>query len=378
MFPCITMKYKSITVLAGMALTCTLMLGACHSDKKEQDETKQQEAQEEALDNTSVKTAIVENGKLSSNIAVPGELVPYQQTDLYAKINSYVKKLMVDIGSQVHAGQLLATLEAPEINSQLAGAQSRIKQQEAIYFASKATYDRLVNTSKTPGTISQNDLEQAEAKKNADFANVEAAKSAYKEIASNLNYLEIRAPFDGVITARNVNTGAYVGPGGKGTDPLFVLQDKGRLRLVASVPEAYVGGLSHKNEVKFTVRELPGQHFTANIARLAGALDEKLRSERVEMDVYNKGNKLLPHMYADVEIPLPSHDSTMIVPSSAVVQSTEKVFVIKVVDNRARWVDVKKGFVANDKVEIYGDVKPGDKVITNASDEIRDGQKVKE
>jgi membrane fusion protein (multidrug efflux system) len=377
MSPCTIMKNRYITLLAGLALT-TSLLGACHSDNKEQQEAKEQKEQQDALDFPTVKVTDVVNGKLSSSIAVPGELVPYQQVDLYAKINSYVKKLMVDIGSQVHSGQLLATLEAPEINSQLAGAQSRIKQQEAIYFASKATYDRLVNTSKTPGTISQNDLEQAEAKKNADLANVESAKSAYKETSSNLNYLEIRAPFDGVITARNINAGAYVGPGGKNADPLFVLQDQNRLRLVVSVPESYVGGLTNKSEVKFKVRELPGEKFTAKIARLAGALDEKLRSERVEMDVYNKGSKLLPHMYADVEVPLPSHDSTLIVPKTAVVSSTEKVFVIKVVDHHAQWVDVKKGFQSGDKMEIYGDLKQGDKVIVNATDEIRDGQQVKD
>src|SRR5471030_2214660 len=102
---------------------------------------------------------------------------------------------MVDIGSQVHRGQLLVSLDAPEINLQLTGAESRIKQQESIFAASKAMYDRLINTSKTPGTISQNDLDQAEAKKNADKGNVDAAKSAYKEIVANLDYLEIRAPF---------------------------------------------------------------------------------------------------------------------------------------------------------------------------------------
>ncbi|MCC8423804.1 efflux RND transporter periplasmic adaptor subunit [Mucilaginibacter sp. UR6-11] len=372
------MNKRSTTILAGLALTISLLLGACHSDQKEKEDAKQQQEQQDALDFPAVSVADVENGKLSSSIAVPGELLPYQQVDLYAKINSYVKKLMVDIGSQVYAGQLLVTLDAPEINSQLAGAQSRIKQQEAIYFASKATYDRLVNTSRTPGTISQNDLEQAEAKKNADYANVEAAKSAYKEVSSGVGYLNIRAPFDGVITTRNINPGAYVGPGGKNADPLFVLQDQSRLRLVVSVPESYVGGLTHKSEVKFTVRELPGQKFTAKIARLAGALDEKLRSERVEMDVYNKGNKLLPHMYADVEVPLPSHDSTLIVPKSAVVSSTEKVFVVKVVNHHAQWVEVKKGFQAGDKMEIYGDLKAGDKVVKNATDEIRDGQKVKD
>jgi membrane fusion protein (multidrug efflux system) len=284
----------------------------------------------------------VQKGKLSSTITVPGELLPYQQVDLYAKVNSYVKGLMVDIGSQVHKGQLLATLEAPEINSQLSTANSRIKQQQAVYFASKATYDRLFNTSKTPGTISQNDLEQAEAKKNSDYANLEAVRSAYKESAANMAYLNIRAPFDGVITARNVNLGAYVGPGGKGTDPLFVLQDQQRLRLVVSVPESYTGDLSKKNEVTFTIKSLPNQKFTAKIKRLAGALDEKLRSERLEMDVYNTSKRLLPHMFAEVNVPLPAKDSTFIVPKTAVVTSTERVFVIKVLNHRALWVNVQK------------------------------------
>jgi membrane fusion protein (multidrug efflux system) len=372
------LKNRSTHTLAVLAIGTSLLLGACHSDDKANQEAKQEPQQQNAVDVTPVSVADVEKGKLSSAIAVPGELLPYQQVDLYAKINSYVKKLLVDIGSQVHQGQLLVTLDAPEINSQLAGAQSRIKQQEAIYFASKATYDRLLNTSKTPGTISQNDLEQAEAKKNADLANVDAAKSAYKEVAANLNYLEIRAPFDGVITSRNVNLGAYVGPGGKGSDPLFVLQDQNRLRLVVSVPESYTGGLSHKSEVDFTVRELPGDKFTAKISRMAGALDDRLRSERVEMDVFNKSKKLLPHMYADVNVPLPSHDSTLIVPKSAVVTSTEKVFIVRVTNHRAEWVDVKKGFQSGDRMEVYGKLKAGDKVVKNATDEIRDGQPVKD
>jgi len=370
-------KNRPITALAVLAISINLLLGACHSDDKANQAT-QQEEQQSAVDVPAVSVAPVEKGRLSSTIAVPGELLPYQQVDLYAKINSYVKKLFVDIGSQVHQGQLLVSLDAPEINLQLTGAESRIKQQESIYAASKAMYDRLINTSKTPGTISQNDLDQAEAKKNADKGNVDAAKSAYKEIVTNLDYLEIKAPFDGVITMRNVNLGAYVGPGGKNPDPMFVLQDQNRLRLVVSVPESYTGGLSNNSEVTFTVRELPGQQFKAKIARLAGAIDDKLRSERVEIDVYNKGKKLLPHMYADVNVPLPSHDSTLIVPKSAVVTSTEKVFVVKVVDHHAVWVEVKKGFQSGDKMEVYGGLKPGDKVVKNATDELRDGQQVKD
>ncbi len=376
MFHCI-IKNKPGTLIAILAIGASLLI-SCNSDKKEKEEQAQTVKQENAVDTPSVVLVPVNKGKLSSTIAVPGELLPYQQVDLYAKVNSYVKTLSVDIGSEVHTGQLLITLEAPEINSQLAEAQSKIKQQEAVYYASKATYDRLYNTSKTPGTVSENDLEQAEAKKNSDLANVEAAKSSYKEVAANLNYLEIRAPFDGVITSRNVNQGAYVGPGGKSTDPLLVLQDQKRLRLVVSVPEIYTGGLSGKDNVDFTVQALPNQKFTAKVKRLAGALDEKLRSERLEMDVFNKDKKLLPHMFAEVNVPLPSRDSAFIVPKTAVVTSTEKVFIVKVVNHRARWVDVKKGFQSGDMMEVYGKLESGDQVVKQATDEIRDGSVVRE
>jgi len=362
----------------ALVFAAAVTLSAC-SDKKEKEAIAQTVQQENAVETPSVDLIAVQKGGLSTSIAVPGELIPYQEVDIYAKVNSYVKKLYADIGSEVRRGDLLATLEAPEINSQLAAAQSRIKQQEAVYFASKATYDRLLSTSKTPGTVSENDLEQAAAKKNSDLANVDAAKSDYNAAAANLDYLQIRAPFDGVVSARNVNLGAYVGPAGKGSDlPLFVIQDQERMRLVVSIPEAYTGGLSNRDEVTFFVKALPDRKFKARIKRLAGALDEKLRSERIEMDVYNKNKALLPGMYADVDVPVPSSGGAFIVPKSAVATSTEKVFVIRVNNHHAEWVGVKKGFESGDKMEIYGDLKPGDKLVKQATDEIRDGSEVKD
>jgi len=370
-----TINTKLIAAIFLLA-AAPCLLTSCHSGDKGKATDADSTAPAPA---PSVAVAVIaaQKGKLAASLQVPGELQPFQQVDLYAKVNSYVKKMMVDVGSEVKEGQLLVTLEAPEINSQLAGAKSRIAQQQAIYLASKANYDRLLSTSKTPGTISQNDLDQAEARKNADLANVEAAKSASEEITANQNYLEIRAPFSGVITARNVNLGAYVGPAGKGSDkPLLVLQQQSKLRLVISIPESSTGGLSTKDEVSFTVRSLPNQKFTAKVARLAGALDEKLRSERLEMDVQNPGKKLLPGMYAEVNLPLPSRDSAFIIPKSALVMSTEKVFVIKVVDHKAQWVLVQKGGQAGDLVSVYGDLKPGDMLVKSANDEIRDGQTV--
>ncbi len=321
-----------------------------------------------------VEVVVLQKRRLSSSLQVPGELIAYQQVDLYAKENSFVRKLYVDVGSEVREGQLLVTMEAPEMGSQLAAAFSNIKSREAIYVASKANYGRLLATSKTPGTISPNDLEQAAARRDANLAELQSAEAAYKQITQTQEYLQIRAPFSGVITVRNVNPGAYVGPSGKGSElPLFTLQQQKKLRLVVSVPETYSSYLSQKSEVSFRVRALPDQLFKAKVKRLAGAIDSRLRSQRVEMDVPNENKKLLPGMVAEVNLPLPSSDSTLVVPKTAVVNASESIFVIRSVDNTAEWVPVKEGREANEMVEIYGNLSAGDTLVKTASDEIRKG-----
>jgi membrane fusion protein (multidrug efflux system) len=352
-----------------LGMLATIVFSGCHSNEKGVKETAT-----EAVEIPTSEVFAVEKGQLSSSLQIPGELVANQQVDLYAKENSFVKRLYVDVGSEVTKGQLLVTMEAPELGSQLAGAQSDVKSREAIYLASKANYDRLLETSKTPGTISPNDLEQAAARKNSDFAQLQAAHAAYRQVAEMQNYLQIRAPFNGVITARNVNAGAYVGPSGKGSElPLFTLQEQKKLRLVTSVPESYTSYLNARNDVTFTVRSLPNQQFKAKINRLAGALDGRLHAQRIEMDVTNSDKKLLPGMVAEVNLPLPAQDSTFIVPRSAVVNSTESVFVIRVVNNKAERVNVRTGREDKGLLEIFGDLHQGDLLLKMANDEIRTG-----
>lgn len=361
-------KYILCLVLAGWS-TVQTACNASHGEKK---------ANTVAAVPAATEVFALQKDKLATAFQTPAELIAWQQVDLYAKENSFVRKLYVDVGSEVKAGQLLASLEAPELNSRLAAAESRLKSQEAIYTASKSQYDRLYETSKTPGTISQNDLDQAAARKNSDLAQLEAARAAYKEVNITRGYLEIRAPFRGVISARNANPGAYVGPSGKGSEfPMFTLQEQRKLRLVVSVPEAYTGYLDPKHQVFFTVKAIPNETFKGNISRVAGALDSRLRSERVEIDVDNNHKRLLPGMIAEVNIPFPGKDSTLIVPKSALVNSTERMFVIRVVNNKAEWVDVKKGREVNGKIEIYGPLQPGDQLVKKASEEIRNGSEVK-
>jgi RND family efflux transporter MFP subunit len=317
---------------------------------------------------------LLQKGSLSSAVQIPGELMAYHQVDLYAKISSFVKKLYVDVGSEVAAGQKLASLEAPEINSQLSAAASRLQSQEALYLASKGTYDRLLETSKTPGTISPNDLEVSYAKQKSDQAQLQAARAAYREINDNRNYLEVRAPFGGILTSRNVSAGAYVGPSGKGSEmPMFNLQEQRKLRLAVSVPEAYVSYLGKQSEVQFTVRSMPNEKFSAKVSRLAGALDSRLRSQRIEMDVTNNDKKLLPGMVAEVLIQLRGSSNAFIVPSPAVLNSTEGLFVIKVQNDKTVWVPVTTGRNSDGKTEIFGPLSQEDILIAHVTEEIRDG-----
>jgi membrane fusion protein, multidrug efflux system len=365
-------RFVSVTITA---LCVSVIISSCGASEKKQQEEKEQAA---AAATPAVTNAfILQKGKLSAAIQIPGELIPFQQVDLYAKVNGFVKKLYADVGTEVKTGQLLAVMEAPELGSQLAGAQSRLQAQEAIYTASKANYDRLFETSKTPGTISPNDIDQAKARKNADSAQWQSAKSAYREIAETQNYLEIRAPFSGVISTRNVNTGAIAGPAGKGSElPLFVLQDQRKLRLAVLIPESVTSYVNDKTTISFTVKGLPNEKFTAMVKRSAGSLDLKLRSERIEMDIINTDKKLLPGMVAQVSIPTSDKDSGYIVPKTAIINGTERIFVIKISNGNAQWVDVKNGRESDGKVEVYGPLNIGDTIVTTASEERRNGSAV--
>ncbi|MCK8490827.1 MULTISPECIES: efflux RND transporter periplasmic adaptor subunit [Spirosoma] len=368
----INKPYRSLLTLVGGILLLSA-LSSCHSS-----EGKEEEAESEAPEApAALEVFSLTKGKLASSLQLPGELVAFRDVDIYARVTGYIKTLNADVGSEVKKGQLLALAEAPELGAQLASAESKLKAQEALSIASKANYERILEASKFSGAVSKNDVDQALAKRNADLAQLDAAKSAYREVADLRQYLQIRAPFDGVISARNASTGAYVGPAGKGSEfPLFVLTEQKRLRLVVSVPETYTGYVDQNDQVSFTVKTFPDKTFTGQVKRLAGALDKRLRSERVEVDVINNDKKLLPGMIAEVNIPLPTKNSTFIVPKSAVVNSTTGIFLIRVKDKKAEYVPVKRGIEANDKVEVFGQLTEGDQFITAANEEIRDGTPV--
>lgn len=321
--------------------------------------------------------ATVVHEPLSSIIQLPAVLEAYQRVSIYPRVNGFVKSVTVDRGSVVRKGQVLITLDAPEIIQQYYAAQSKYLQAKAMFAASRDNYERTLAVSETPGTISAHDVEVANARMAADSAIMKSELANFRALEATRSYLTVTAPFDGVITERNVHPGALVGPGTKlDGGAMLMLEQEDRLRLVVQVPEVYSAQLSATRQVSFHVNALPGKVFAGGISRQAGSLSDRYRSEAVEVDVQNTQHLLKPGMYAEITIPVTGSLQAMVVPGSAIVTSTEKKYVVAIREGYTHWVDVQEGNHHNDSSEVFGSLLPGDKVVIHANDEIKEGVRI--
>jgi RND family efflux transporter MFP subunit len=326
---------------------------------------------------------------VSRTIELPGEIQPYLSVAIHAKVRGYLERVLVDRGSVVKRGELLAELTAPEMAAQIAEAQSRVQaieseraQAQAQLGAAQSTAERLQKASQTPGAIAGNELIQAQAQVDAAKALVASKLQASQSAGAALraqkdleSYLRITAPFDGVVTERLTHPGALVGPG---ADPvLLIIEQQSRLRLVVAVPEEASGGIIRGARVDFHVPAYPGRTFAGIVARPSHALDEKTRTMPVELDVNNPDTLLSPGMYATVRWPVKQSRPALWVPKTSVVNTTERTFVIRDRDGAAEWVDVSPGGSDGGVVEVLGNLHAGDRVVRRATDEIRPGTLIK-
>lgn len=334
-----------------------------------------------------LETAIVVSKMLDKAIAIPADLTPYQSVNIHAKVPGFVEQMQVDRGSWVKQGQTLATLSAPELRAQTVKAEAEVQsararqaEAEARAVGAQSTFDRLKTAAQTPGVVAGNDVEVAEKGLEAARAQVEAMKSgvaasdaAVRALTDLEAYLVLRAPFDGVVTERHVHPGTLVGPSGT---PVVRIEQVSRLRLTVPVPETFVSAISRGIRVNFTVGAFPGETFEGVIARQAHSLDMKTRSMLVELDVSNPRQRLAPGMFAEVQWPLSRSQASLFVPTTSVVRTSERQFVVRFRNGVAEWVDVRRGQVSGDVVEVFGDLREGDVVARRGNDEIRPGTRV--
>jgi RND family efflux transporter MFP subunit len=325
---------------------------------------------------------------LGKTVTIPGDLTPYQGVDIHAKVSGFVESMAVDRGSWVKRGQVLGRLSAPELRAQRAEAEAKVQavraqqaEAQARMSSAQSTYDRLKSANATPGVVAGNDLDIAERAFEASRAQVQAltssgaaAEAALKAVTDLEAYLEIDAPFDGVITERNAHPGSLVS---QSSGPMLRLEQITRLRLTVPVPEIYVGTIIKGTKVGFTVAAFPDQMFQAVIARPAHSLDLKTRSMQVELDVTNTKLTLAPGMFAEVLWPVSRAQASLFVPRTAVVRTSERQFVVRVRNGVAEWVDVRRGELNGDALEVFGELRDGDVVVRQGNDEIRPGTPIK-
>lgn len=364
-------------------IACFAVLVACNSSQ-----TSTASAAAQAGPPTVQVTPVVAR-KLNLTINLPGELQPYESVAVYPKVVGFVQWIGVDRGSHVRSGQMIARLVAPELVSQRAeaqskaeGARSQLTAGQAKLAGDESTYAKLQAAAKTPGVVAGNDLLLAQKAVEADQAqvkalsdNVQAAQQALRAVSETEQYLRIAAPFDGVVTERNIHPGALVGP--NTSVPMLRVETLQHLRLVVPVPETYIAAVPEGSEVEFTIPAFPRRKFKGRIARISHAVDAKTRTMPVELDVNNRGGKLTPGSFSEVIWPVRRPGASLLVPSSAIGTNLERTFVVRVRDGKTEWVDVKAGASSGSYTEVFGDLQPGDEVAVRGSDEIAPGTQVK-
>jgi RND family efflux transporter MFP subunit len=398
-----------------------MLLTSCHyGNKIDTDmvpETKRTEAA--SKEDRSIPVVRATLFRLKNKIDVPGELTAFQNVAVHAKVQGFISSITVDRGSWVKKGQKLITIYCPELVEKINEAEAKVSAAEAVVTRAQAslqnvkaqlvesqakldadtlTYERIKEASHTPGAVALNDVDVAEKKVEGDKATVAASKAAIggaaavvvaeqKNVSAEVSvlhslqamrsYLTIEAPFDGVVSSRNVHEGSIVAVDpAHSAKPLIRVQQMSPLRLVAAIPEDAVGSLHMGAKIKFTVPAYPGKEFVGLVARPAFSLDPSTRTMPVELSVPNVPRVLDPGMYCNVEWTVSRPYKTVFLPSSAVGTDLVGSFVNKIENGKVTRVTVRKGDQMGDMIEIIGKINDGDEVALKASNARREGTKV--
>jgi membrane fusion protein (multidrug efflux system) len=321
-----------------------------------------------------VKIFLLAMDSAQRNISLPGELLPNENVQIRAKVSGYIRKLNVDIGSKVKKGQVLAFVDAPEINTRIQELNEKVNAAHAKYLSSKDYFERINTAAKADGVIAPSEFQHVRNQMMADSSDYRAAFLAASSIRQTGDYLTIIAPYTGIITKRNIETGSFVGS--IGDKPLFELEDNTILRLRVAIPEVYTSAILSSNSGELTTRSLPDKKIKAKLVRKSDIIDNETRSEIWEFEVPNANGELKAGSYADVKLRFLRAKQSFVVPVGAVVTTLEKKFVIKISNNVSQWIDVRAGFNMGDKLEIFGDLKEKDTLAIKGTEEFKPGTKV--
>ncbi len=317
-----------------------------------------------------------ERGAPQQEIVLPGTLEAFTDAPIYARTNGYLRKRYVDIGARVRAGQVLADIDTPEVDQQLAQARADLATVEANARLAQSTAERYRDLIKTD-SVSKQDLDNANGSLEAKTTAVNSAKANVGRLEQLHAFGRITAPFDGVITARNIDVGALIDSGSNAKE-LFHEAAVHRLRLFVNVPEVYSRAARAGMAADLTLTEYPGRTFVGTLARTAQAIDVASRTLLTEIDVENAKGDLLPGSYAEVHLKLPIDASTYKLPVNAVMFRTEGVQVALVGEGgKVTLHPITLGRDYGNAVEVVAGLTGGERIIVNPPDSIETGRIVR-
>jgi len=327
-------------------------------------------------------------GQSSFDLSLPADVAPFQTTDVYARASGYVKSLGGDVGDRVAAGKLLAEIDTPEIDAEIAKARASVDFARAEVAKDRvdldlatATLKRFEGFARTGGVTEQQlnekraAVEQAKSALGASEASIAVADAEVKRLATLQEFERVAAPFDGVITARGYDLGALVGPSsGKA---LFRVEKTDVLRVYVNVPQTHAPSVKVGGRATLVVRNFPGREFSGEVTRTASVLDPATRTLRCEIDVPNPDGALFSGMYGEVRLPVATPRAPLLVPTSAPQFGADGTTVWIVEGDRARARKVETGRDFGMEIEVLSGLAPDDLVIRNPGDRLADGLAVR-
>jgi RND family efflux transporter MFP subunit len=360
-----------------LAIPAVLVVGAILTERARAQSSRQlaQATRSLAVDTVSVLHA--RPGDPVSVITLPGMTQAYSQSPIYARVSGYVRAWHVDIGTHVRKGQLLAEIDAPEVDQELNQARALLGQGRANLELAQITARRYQDLIKT-NSVSRQEVDQNNQNQAAQQANVEAATAAVGRLEQMQAFEKVYAPFDGVITERKTDVGDLVNAGNSGMGrELFHISQISTIRVFVNVPEEYSKQVSGGAPASMDLTALPGRALSARVTRTSNAIDPVSRTLSVELDVPNPTGELLPGAYANVHFKLPLRVVPVVLPASSILfQAAGPQIGIVSAGNQVQLRNVTLGRDFGDTVEILSGVTPADAVIANPPDSLMAGTHV--
>ena len=376
-----------IIVLVGCGFTLLVLLGLSHKNKNHDEVTQVSQNQE-----TIVTVTHPHFSNANMNLILPGEVSPYLQTFIYSRTSGTLKKRYVDLGDRVRAGQLLATVDVPELDQELLQAQAALAQAVASALEQKTRVDlakisleRWMKNSESGG-VSQQDVDQRRADYNTSLAAYRVAQAVIAQQKANIRrlvalqgYKRIIAPFSGIITARNVDEGANIVAGGSSTSTsLFTIAQTDRLRVFINVPQANVDDMKIGLRADVHLSERPNAMYPGRIARMVNVLDPASRTMKTEIDLPNSSYHLSPGRFAQVTLKIAQARPTLRIANNVLIIDAKGTHVMVVKpDQTLQYMAVVPGRDNGEDIEILSGLNPDSIVVTNPNDTLKAGQKVK-